>query len=62
MLRDDSSDIVLRRLQEAMADARNRGMHQLKLDKGFAEDILGAMESRKLEYGELRGKFDGIKV
>jgi len=24
--------------------------------------ILGAMESRKLEYSELRGKFDGIKV
>ena len=62
MLRDDSSDIVLRRLQEAMADARDRGTHQLKLDKGFAEAILGAMESRKLEYGELRGKFDGIKV
>lgn len=61
MLRDDSSDIVLRRLQEAMADARDRGTHQLKLDKGFAEAILGAMESRKLEYGELRGKFDGIK-
>jgi hypothetical protein len=50
---------MLRRLQEATADVRDCGMHQLK---GFAEAILGAMESRKLEYSELRGKFDGIKV
>jgi hypothetical protein len=54
--------MVTLRLQEALADARERGAQQLKLDRGFVEAILGAMESRDLENLSLKAKFDGAKV
>ncbi|KAJ7132834.1 hypothetical protein C8R43DRAFT_1206633, partial [Mycena crocata] len=57
----DQAGMVTLRLQEALADARDRGAQQLKLDRAFVEAILGAMESRDLEYLSLKGKFDGVK-
>ncbi|KAJ7783041.1 signal transducer [Mycena metata] len=60
-LNTDQASMVTLRLQEALADAQSRGAQQLKLDRGFIEAILGAMESRDLEYTNLKSKFDGIK-
>jgi hypothetical protein len=60
--RNGQASMVSLRLQEALADARDRGAHQLKLDRGFVEAILGTMEARDLEYSSLKTKFDGIKV
>jgi hypothetical protein len=34
---------------------------QLRLDRAFVEAVLGAMETRDLEYSSLKAKFDGIK-
>lgn len=61
-LRQDPPDLVLLRLQEALSDAQERGAQQLKLDRGFVEAIVKAMESRKTDLTTLRGKFDGVKV
>ncbi|KAJ7925217.1 signal transducer [Mycena leptocephala] len=58
---NDQARMVTLRLQEALADARERGAQQLKLDRGFVEAILGAMESRDLENLSLKAKFDGAK-
>ncbi|KAJ7045423.1 RhoGAP-domain-containing protein [Mycena alexandri] len=60
-LNNDQASMVMLRLQEALADAQSRGAQQLKLDRGFIEAILGAMESRDSEYTSLKSKFDGVK-
>uniref|UniRef100_A0A0W0FMY6 Putative RhoGAP-domain-containing protein n=1 Tax=Moniliophthora roreri TaxID=221103 RepID=A0A0W0FMY6_MONRR len=57
----DPTDQVLQRLQEVMADARDRGAQQLKLDRGFVEAIIKVMAARKVEYSELKGSLDGMK-
>ncbi|KAJ7188362.1 hypothetical protein C8R46DRAFT_1054562 [Mycena filopes] len=59
--RSDQASMVTLRLQEALADAQSRGAQQLKLDRGFIEAIIAAMESRELEHLSLKGKFDGVK-
>lgn len=59
--RPDDSDFVLLRLQEAMADAKERGAHQLKLDRAFVEAIIKAMDVRRANFFDLKGKFDGVK-
>lgn len=61
-LRNDNTDLVTLRLQEAVVDARERGAQQLKMDRGFVEAILSTMESRRGEYQQLKSKFDGVKV
>lgn len=57
----DTSELVLLRLQQALADAKERGAHQLKLDRGFVEAIITAMETKKADYSHLKGQFDGVK-
>ena len=57
----DSTDLVVRRLQEAYADATERGAQQLKLDKGFVEAILTAFEQRRKSLEQLKVKYDGVK-
>ncbi|KAJ7733752.1 RhoGAP-domain-containing protein [Mycena maculata] len=59
--RNDQAGMVTLRLREALGDARDRGAQQLKLDRSFVEAILGAMESRDLDYSSLKAKFDGVK-
>ncbi|KAJ6593819.1 hypothetical protein B0H19DRAFT_1092151 [Mycena capillaripes] len=59
--KNDQASMVTVRLQEAWADAQSRGAQQLKLERGFVEAILSAMESRELEYLSLKAKFDGVK-
>lgn len=54
-------NMVTLRLQEALADARDRGAQQLKLDRGFIEAILSTLEARDLDYSTLKAKFDGVK-
>ncbi|KAF9227151.1 RhoGAP-domain-containing protein [Gyrodon lividus] len=57
----DSYDLVVRRLQESLADANERGSQQLKLDKTFTEMILLSLEQRHREYADLKTKYDGTK-
>ncbi|KNZ80478.1 Beta-chimaerin [Termitomyces sp. J132] len=60
-LSEDGTDITVVRLQEAVADARDRGAQHLKMDRGFVEAILSTLETQKMEYLQLRSKFDGVK-
>lgn len=62
ILNGDTGEIVMMRLQEALADTKERGAHQLKMDRSFVEAILSTMESKKAEYQQLRSRFDGVKV
>nr|GAT57619.1 signal transducer [Mycena chlorophos] len=58
---DDQSNVVVLRLREALADARDRGAQQLKFDRAFVEAILGAMEAKDAESSGLKSKLDGFK-
>jgi hypothetical protein len=60
--RHDMPDLVQRRLQEALSDANERGIQQLKLDKSFVLAILSTIEQRNQENAVLKAKFDGMKV
>ncbi|KIJ68054.1 hypothetical protein HYDPIDRAFT_107662 [Hydnomerulius pinastri MD-312] len=57
----DSYDLIVRRLQESLADANERGVQQLKFDKAFVEAILMSLEQRRMEYTDLKNKYDGTK-
>ncbi|THU95345.1 RhoGAP-domain-containing protein [Dendrothele bispora CBS 962.96] len=54
-------DLVFLRLQEVLADAKERGAQQMKLDRGFVEAIVEAMSATRAEFLELKGTVDGMK-
>jgi hypothetical protein len=58
----DAYDLVIRRLHEVLDDASEHGYQQLKLDKNFIGTIITSMKQRRIEYGELKHKYDGTKV
>lgn len=58
----EGADVVIVRLQEAVADARDRGAQHLKLERASVEAILTTLETQKTEYLQLTNKFDGVKV
>ncbi|KAG2043371.1 hypothetical protein BDR03DRAFT_989680 [Suillus americanus] len=57
----DSYDLVIRRLHEIVDDASEHGYQQLKLDKNFVWTIITSMKQRRIEYVELKYKYDGTK-
>ena len=61
-LRTDTSDLVARRLQEALENAADRGAPHMKFDKEFVEAIATMVEQRKEEYLDMKKKLDGLKV
>jgi len=61
-LRTDTSDLVGRRLQEALENAADRGAPHMKFDREFVEAIATMVEQRKEEYLDMKKKLDGLKV
>jgi hypothetical protein len=59
---NETHDLVVRRLQEALSDANARGSQHLRFEKVFVETILISLEQRHKEYLELKDKYDGTKV
>lgn len=53
---------MTRRLQEALNDAGKRGATHVNLDKEFVQAILMAVEQRRTENVEMKGRLDGMKV
>ncbi|KAG2154366.1 RhoGAP-domain-containing protein [Suillus bovinus] len=57
----DSYDLMIRRLHEVLDDASEHGYQQLRLDKKFVGTIITSMKQRRIEYEELKHKYDGTK-
>ena len=61
-LRTDTSDLVAKRLQEALENAADRGAPHMRFDREFVEAIATMVEQRKEEYLDTKKKLDGLKV
>ena len=61
-LRTDTSDLVAKRLQEALENAADRGAPHMKFDREFVEAIATMVDQRKEEYLDMKKKLDGLKV
>ena len=61
-LRMDTSDLIAKRLQEALENAADRGALHMKFDREFVEAIATMAEQRKDEYLDMKKKLDGLKV
>jgi hypothetical protein len=61
-LRTDTSDLVARRLQEALDNAADRRAPHMKFDREFVEAIATMVGQRKEEYLDIKKKLDGLKV
>ncbi|KAI6166046.1 RhoGAP-domain-containing protein [Pisolithus thermaeus] len=57
----ESYEVVLRRLQESLMDANEKGSSQVRFNKSFLETITSAMEQRHAEYNDLKSHYDGTK-
>lgn len=60
--RHDTSELVSRRLKEALSDASERGSDYIKLDRAFIEAILTSLEQKNRQVNEISSKLDGMKV
>jgi fructose-1-phosphate kinase PfkB-like protein len=60
--RNDSTELMLKRLKEALSSAADRGVEHVKLDRTFVEAIVSAFENKSNEVIEMAGKLDGMKV
>ncbi|KAI0028791.1 hypothetical protein K488DRAFT_57737 [Vararia minispora EC-137] len=56
-----SSDLITRRLREALSEAGRRGAAHVNLDSEFAQAILHALEQKQAESAEMRGRLDTMK-
>lgn len=60
--RPDTSDLVRRRLQEALQESTDRGAPYVKLDAEFIGAIIMLLDQRKEEFLDMKRKLDGMKV
>ncbi|KAF8161043.1 hypothetical protein B0H34DRAFT_699173 [Crassisporium funariophilum] len=59
-LRQTLADHVVVKLREALANVKERGAQQLKLDIDFVDAIINLVESRSAEYDQLKTRVDGM--
>lgn len=57
----ESYELVVKRLQDALADANEKGLQQVRFEKAFMEATLLAMEQKRMDCNELRARYDGTK-
>ena len=60
--RPDTSDLVRRRLQEALSESTDRGAPYVKLDAEFIGAIIMLLDQRKEEFVDMKRRLDGMKV
>ena len=58
----ESYAVVMKRLQESLADANEKGLQQVTFERAFVEAMLLAMEQRRVDFDELKTRYDGTKV
>ncbi|KAJ3524199.1 hypothetical protein NM688_g8603 [Phlebia brevispora] len=61
VLRPDTSDLVRARLQEAVADAKERKASHVKFDSEFVDAIVMLLDRQKEDYGDMKRRLDGMK-
>ncbi|KDQ15273.1 hypothetical protein BOTBODRAFT_31930 [Botryobasidium botryosum FD-172 SS1] len=57
----DASELVSRRLREAITDATERSQTSIKLDRDFVETIIRAIDGTREKYSSLKGDMDNVK-
>lgn len=58
----DTSELVRRRLQEAVVDATKRGSTHVKLNMEFIGAIVMLLDQRRDEFNDMNRRLDGFKV
>ena len=58
----DTSELVRRRLQEAVVDATKRGATHVKLNMEFISAIVMLLDQRRDEFNDMNRRLDGFKV
>ena len=58
----ESYELVVKRLQEALADANEKGFQHVRFERAFMETMLLVMEQKRMDCSELRARYDGTKV
>lgn len=61
-VRSGISDVVVRRMQEALHDSRDLGVTYVKLPTELVEATLTLLHHRQEEWREMKRKLDGVKV
>ena len=59
---DPATELMNKRLREALADANARGATSLKFDPQFAEALLRSLENSKEVYSGLKTDLDNVRV
>ncbi|KAF8514156.1 hypothetical protein JB92DRAFT_2920340 [Gautieria morchelliformis] len=57
----DASELVAKRLKEALADAQENGATSVRLDREFLEVIYMVVKTGRESLRDIRGKFDGMR-
>lgn len=60
--RNDTVDLVSRRLKEALKDVGDRGATAVKLDREFVEVILHSLQGNQNKFADMKGRLDSMKV
>ena len=62
LTKNDATELVLKRLKQALAHAADRGVDHVKLDRAFVEAIVSGFERKRDEVQEMSSKLDRMKV
>ncbi|EIN11622.1 RhoGAP-domain-containing protein [Punctularia strigosozonata HHB-11173 SS5] len=57
----DPTDVVTRRLKEIVADAREKGLPNARIEVPFLQALLDALVQRETEYASLKSRVEGMK-
>lgn len=60
--RQDTAELVAKRIEEALANAQESGASTVRLDRGFLEVIHLVVQAGRDKLHDMRGKFDGMRV
>lgn len=61
-VRSDTSELIRRRLQEALKDCQERGANYVKIDTEFLGAIMMLVDQQREDFQDIKRKLDGMKV
>lgn len=60
--KQDTSELVAKRIKEALTEAQENGATSVRLDREFLEVISVVVQASREKLHDMRGKFDGMRV